>query len=221
LQLGSAAPTVRAVSLESPNATPEQALLADVTPGQRNAVRRAIEETRQREQLLSATRAARWPELAVTSSYERVGYSRQGLPEHRDFRTNWTVGARVDFPLFTAGDRSAREAEARAELTSARAELRRTEQLARLDIASASSRLSAATAAWAASEGSVREATHAYEIAALRHKEGLAIQLELFDARLALEESKAERARAARDLLVERLRAALLPDLPLSVSASR
>jgi len=62
----------------------------------------------------------------------------------------------------------------------------------------------------------VREAERAHEIALLRHREGLAIQLELSDARLALESARAERARAARDLLVERLRSALLPELPPS-----
>ena len=206
-------PAMHAVALAAAAAPP--AAPAGPGPAERAIVRRAAEDVRRREQLLSAVRASRWPELAVVSSFERVAYARQGLPEHRDFRTNWTVGARIDFPLFTGGDRSAREAEARAELAASRAELRRTERLAGLDLAAQAARLAAAEATWRATEGSVREAERAHEIAALRHREGLAIQLELSDSRLALEEARAERARAARAVLVERLRAALVRDLPV------
>jgi multidrug efflux system outer membrane protein len=144
-----------------------------------------------------------------------VAYPRTGLPGGRDFRTNWTAGARLDLPLFTGGRQRGTEREAEAELIAAHASLQRTAQLAALDSHIAAAQLAAAEAAWAASDGGVREATRAYEITALRHREGLAIQLELADARLALEDARAERARAARDVLVERLRTALLADLPL------
>ena len=50
----------------------------------------------------------------------------------------------------------------------------------------------------------------------LRFREGVSIQLELTDARLLLEQARADQARAARDVSVERVRAALLTDLPLS-----
>jgi multidrug efflux system outer membrane protein len=181
----------------------------------RSVVQAAGETVRRHEALLSASRAARWPSISLTSSYERVAYPRTGLPGGRDFRTNWTAGARLDLPLFTGGRQRGTEREAEAELIAAHASLQRTAQLAALDSHIAAAQLAAAEAAWAASDGGVREATRAYEITALRHREGLAIQLELADARLALEDARAERARAARDVLVERLRTALLADLPL------
>ncbi|HKG91707.1 MAG TPA: TolC family protein, partial [Gemmatimonadaceae bacterium] len=95
------------------------------------AVQEAAARLGQREQRLAAVRAERWPTLALTSSYERVAYARGSqLPPTRDFRTNWTVGARVELPILTAGQRQADEAEGRASVAAARAELQRTEQLA-------------------------------------------------------------------------------------------
>ena len=178
------------------------------------AVREAAARLEQRRQLLRSARAQRWPGVALTTGDERVAYARDDLPANREFRTNWTVGARIDLPLLTGGQRPGDEARALAAVTAARADLELTEQLAELMVRSAATQLAAAREAWLASEGGVAEATRAHEIAALRHREGLAIQLELSDARLALEAARSERARAARDLLVERLRTSLLAELP-------
>ena len=62
----------------------------------------------------------------------------------------------------------------------------------------------------------VQQAQRAYEIAELRYREGLSTQLELSDARLLLQQAQANRAQAARDVQVARVRLALLPDLPLT-----
>ena len=63
---------------------------------------------------------------------------------------------------------------------------------------------------------SMQQAQRAYEIAELRYREGLSTQLELSDARLLLQQAQANRAQAARDVQVARVRLALLPDLPLT-----
>ena len=215
LDLEPAAVVARAASMEAPTGGDGSAPgVAGRSVADYAAVREGAARLHQREQLLTAARAQRWPGVALTSSWERVAYSRGGIPAHQDFRTNWTVGARVDLPLLAGGQRAGDEVEADAALTAARAELRRIEQLAEFDGRAAAAQLATAEAAWAASEGAVHEAARAHEIAVVRHREGLAIQLELADARLALEAARAERARAARDLLVARLRATLLPDLP-------
>ena len=109
---------------------------------------------------------------------------------------------------------------ARADLDAARARLRLTEQLAELDTRSSIARLTAAEATLIATEASVVEATRAYEIAMLRYREGVSIQLELSDARLGLEQARADQAKAARNVSIERIRATLLPDLPLGADGS-
>jgi outer membrane protein TolC len=64
---------------------------------------------------------------------------------------------------------------------------------------------------WQASAGTIEQAERAYAIAELRNREGLSTQLELADARLALEIARANRAQAGRDVQVARARLALVP----------
>ncbi|MDQ6830328.1 MAG: hypothetical protein M3081_15835, partial [Gemmatimonadota bacterium] len=49
-----------------------------------------------------------------------------------------------------------------------------------------------------------------------RYKEGISTQTEITDSRILLQSAQANRARAARDLQIARLRVALIRDLPLS-----
>jgi outer membrane protein TolC len=62
----------------------------------------------------------------------------------------------------------------------------------------------------------VEQATRAYGIADVRYRAGVSTQLELADARLLLRQSEADRAQAARDLQIARVRLALLPELPIA-----
>lgn len=187
---------------------------------QRTAVREASESVTRGEQMVNASEAGRLPAVALTSTYERVAYPLSGNPSWSNSRANWTVGARIDFPVLTGGRQNGSDAMARSELDAARARLRLTEQLAELDTRSSIARLSAAEAALVATDASVEEATRAYEIASLRYREGVSIQLELSDARLGLEQAHADQARAARDVSVARVRATLLSDLPLGADGS-
>lgn len=108
---------------------------------------------------------------------------------------------------------------AEATLNQAEAQLAQTRQLAALDTRNALAQLTAADASWEASAGTVEQAQRAYEIAQLRFREGISTQLELADVRLQLQQARANRARAARDLQVARTRVALLPDLPIGTAS--
>jgi outer membrane protein TolC len=110
----------------------------------------------------------------------------------------------VDFAVLSGGRQHGADAKARAEL----------------DTRSSIARLAAAEAALSATDATVQEAQKAYDIASLRYREGVSIQLELSDARLGLEQARADQARAARDASVERIRALLLIDLPLGGDAA-
>jgi len=167
------------------------------------------------EQMVAASEAGHLPSVTLTSTYERVAYPLNGNPSWSKARANWTVGGRIDLPVLSGGHQHASDAIARADLDAARANLRLTQQLAELDTRSSIARLAAAEAALEATRTTVEEATRAYEIASLRYREGVSIQLELSDARLGLEQARADQARAARDASVERIRASLLIDLPL------
>jgi outer membrane protein TolC len=180
------------------------------------SVRQAETAVRIREAGVTVARAERLPNVGLTSSFGQVGYPSSGaFPAAGDFRTNWTLGASVQVPIFTGFRLRANEVSARADLTDATARLQQARELAELDAASARQELTAAEAVWQASEGTVQQAERAYEIAALRYREGVSTQLELSDSRLALLIVQANRAQAARDVQVARARVALLPNLPL------
>jgi outer membrane protein TolC len=169
-----------------------------------------------REAAINIAQSARRPTLTLASSYAGGGYPRDGfIPAPSDFRTNASVSVNVQIPIFTGMRIRAEERGARADLAQARAELEQTRELAVLDAATASQDLAAAQAAWEANAGTVQQAERAYQIAELRNREGLSTQLELADSRLSLEIAQANRAQAARDLQVARIRVALLPRLPM------
>jgi outer membrane protein len=144
-----------------------------------------------------------------------VGYPASGLPGWGDFLNNWTVAVGVQVPLFTGGRIRGDELVARANTDEARARLQQVRELAALDTRSALARLEAAEAEWRASGGTVGQAVKAYTIAELRYREGISTQTELSDSRILLQQAQANRALAARDYQVARMRVALLRDLPL------
>jgi outer membrane protein TolC len=171
------------------------------------------------EETVRIARAQRWPALFFTSNYGLVAYP-SGFPGSGEWRTNWSVGASLSVPVLTGGRIGADVAIARAGVEEAAARLRLTRELAAVDTESARQELLAARAEWDASGSTIQQASRAYEIAELRYREGLSTQLELSDSRLLLAESLVTRARAARDLQVQRIRFALLPELPLGAGGT-
>lgn len=160
--------------------------------------------------------AERLPSVSLSSQYSKVGYPSSGVwPGADDFRTNWSLSANVQVPVFTGGRLRAEAQAARADLRAAEARLTQAREQVELVTATTRQDLTAADAVWVASAGTVDQAERAYQIAELRYREGLSTQLELTDARLALQVAQANRAQAARDLQTARVRVALLPDLPV------
>jgi hypothetical protein len=121
-------------------------------------------------------------------------------------------------PLFTGWRIRGDELVARANVDEARLRLRQTTELAALDAQSSLASLAEAEAAWAASAGTAEQAARAYTIAEVRYREGISTQVELSESRILLQQAQANRALAARDLQVARVRLALLRDLPLNGS---
>jgi outer membrane protein len=188
----------------------------DSLAGNRSAIMQAMEAVRVQEAQITIARAQRLPSLSLNMSYGKVGYPNGVTPFDTRFRTNWTVGASIQLPLFTGGRLAGESLIARANLEESRARLEMTREAAAVDARDAFERLAAAQAAWEASSGTVQQADQAYAIAEVRFAEGISTQLELNDSRILLQQAQANRAMAARDLQIARLRTALLPWLPLS-----
>ena len=190
----------------------------DTATEARAPVRQATEGVRAQENLLTAARAERFPALSLSTQFARIGYPDRGLPGWNDFVSDWTVSLGFQVPIFTGGRLRGKNLVARADLDEARLRLRQVAELAQLDTRSSLSGLRAAEATWEASQGTVEQARKAYSIAEIRYREGISTQTELSDSRIQLQQAEANRAVAARDLQVARVRMAWSADLPLEAS---
>lgn len=194
----------------------------DITPQniERIPVQQASERLNAAREQVDAAKAQRWPSISVNSQYGLVAYSREFLPSLNSFRDNWTIGAALSIPIYTGGRIPAEIDLARAGVLEAQAQLDQTVEAARLDLESALAELRRAQAQWEATASTIAQAERAYDIARLRYREGVSIQLEIENARLQLEQARANRAQAARDLWVAQTRVELLPYLPLGGTQS-
>jgi outer membrane protein len=188
---------------------------ADTGTDVRAPVRQASEAVSSQEGLLRAARGQRWPQVSLTSDYAEIGYPNDASPFGTNYLSDWVVAVGVQVPLFTGGRIKGDVAVARAGLEQAQLRLQQTRELAQLDARSTQLQLQAAVAAWEASAGTEEQADRAYQIADIRYREGISTQTELNDLRIQLAQAQANRAQAARDLQVARMRLALLPALPL------
>ncbi|MDP9202984.1 MAG: TolC family protein [Gemmatimonadota bacterium] len=193
-------------------------ITSDTTAADRATVRQAAEAIDAQRGLLKIAKAQRFPTLALTSQYGKVAFPLTGLPGSGDFRTNWTIALASQFPLFTGGRIKGEQMVAEANVRDAQARYDQLREFAALDSRVTINNLLQARAAWQASLGTAEQAGRAYSIAEVRYKEGISTQLELNDARILLEQAVANRALAARNLQVARVKLALLPDLPLQTT---
>lgn len=186
----------------------------DTAVAMRAPVREASASVDAAEGTLDAARGSRWPIVRLSSSYAKITFPDDVFRWER-MLTDWTVSVRASVPLFTGGRIKGEVEAARAEADIARLRLRQAREAASREAVSAAQLLDAATASFAASTGTAEQAARAYQIAEVRVREGLSTLTDLADARLQRQQADANRAQAARDLQVARLRVLLLRDLPL------
>jgi outer membrane protein TolC len=169
---------------------------------------------------LRVARSQQWPQLTLSSDYAEFGYPTDVSPVGTSYLSDWAVTLGVQLPLFTGGRIRGDREVARANLEQAKLRLQQTRELAQVDARSAQLQLASAEAAWQASSGTEEQATRAYQIAEIRYREGISTQTELNDLRIQQSQAQVNRAQAARDLQVARMRLVLLPALPLATQAS-
>jgi outer membrane protein TolC len=188
---------------------------SDTTSEARATVRQLAENVNAQEAQLRVAKSEYLPTLTLSSSYGRVAFPSAGFPEWNSFVNNWTVTLGATMPLFTGGRIRGENVVAAANVTEAKARFQQTREFAALDARQAVAQLEQAAATLAASAGTAEQATRAYTIAEVRFREGLSTQLELSESRVLLQQARWNRATAARDFQVARLRLTLLKDLPL------
>lgn len=188
---------------------------SDTAAAARVAVLQAEQSVRMQEGQVAVARAQGRPNVSVVSNYGLTAYPQDLLPRRSDFADNLTVGLQVSVPVFDGGRVRGSVVQAQGGLEQARARLQQTREGAVLDARSRVEAVETALATFASTAGSVEEAQRAYEVAQLRYQEGISTLIEVNDARLALGQAQADRARAARNLYVARVQLRLVRDLPL------
>jgi outer membrane protein TolC len=190
---------------------------ADTATTARAPVRQAEKGLEVARQQLRASRAQRYPSLGLSTNYQRFAYPANGFANSlTDFFPNWTVGLQVSWPFFSGGRVRGEIMAAEAGVVEAEQRLKQVREGAELETRQAIAQLEEAEATWIASIGTADQAARAYEIAEVRFREGISTQLELSESRVQLQQALANRARAARDVQVARVRLALLHHLPLA-----
>lgn len=208
---GTAGPTLPAIVANAPT---------DTVTSDRAPVRELDESIRAQKAEVKIARAERFPSLALVSNYQRLYFPAQFYPTLGKGVNNWTVGLSTNFPILDGGRIKGDQLIAQAGLDQARAQREQTRHLAALDTRIALNALEEAQASWEAGRGTADQAQRAYGIDQVRYREGISTQTDLSQSRLLLEQSLANRAQAARNLAVARVRLALLRDLPLQGGAS-
>jgi outer membrane protein TolC len=213
---------IAAVAAGSTNPMPANVdvVAPDTNVSDRAPVRQLEESVRAQQGLLRVARAERWPAVQLTTGYQRLYFPTTVFPQLDNARENWTIGVSASVPLFTGGRIKGSEMIAEGNLEMARARLQQTREFAALDARVALSALEQAVATWRASAGTAEQAARAYSIDQIRYREGISTQTDLSASRLLLEQSLANRAQAARDLAVARVKLALLKDLPLQAGGA-
>lgn len=191
---------------------------ADTSIAGRAAVQQVEEGVNAQREALRIARAQRLPSVAVQTNYQRFAYPSNAdvLPRawNRTY-PNWTLTLGVSVPIFTGFRIRGDELVAKANLTEAEQRHAQARELAALEAELAVAQLEQAQAAWLGSVGTDEQASRAYRIAEVRFAEGISTQLELAESRILLQQARANRIVAARDVELARIRLALIKELPL------
>lgn len=193
---------------------------ADTSADARATVRQLEESLRAQEANLSVARSQWIPTISLSSQYAKLNFPSDPVPGLSNWLTNWSVAIGASFPIFTGGANKGGTLIAQAAVDDSRARLQQTRELASLEAMQVLAQLDQAESQLAASAGTSEQAARAYSIADVRYREGISTQLELSESRLLLEQARANRALAARNVNVARMRLVLLKDLPLGAGAS-
>ncbi|MFQ5675918.1 MAG: TolC family protein [bacterium] len=139
------------------------------------------------------------PSLTLVGDYQFQGQSsdlRFGATERS---TSLTAGLSLRFDIFNGFATSARIQQAQAQANKVLHQMENISQLIKLEVEQATLRMKDAQERISARQKSVEQAQKAYQIAEVRYDSGIGTQLELFDARLALNRTKTNYLQAIYD----------------------
>jgi outer membrane protein TolC len=148
-------------------------------------------------------RGAFFPDISVGVNYGKLGYPTDPFNFNSlDWRTDWNATVGVRIPIFDGLRRNAQLDQAQVNLTNARLQLAQLREGVQLQYQQALGERQRAQEEIAARQQTVTQAQRVYDLTVLRYERGLATQLEVSDARLALLQARTNLAQALSDFYV-------------------
>jgi outer membrane protein len=145
-------------------------------------------------------RAAFYPTVAFTGALNRQAYpSAMRFPSGSDWRDDWSLGFAVQWPLFQGMKRSADLDAAHAQVRQAQAQAEQLRDGLRIQYQQALGEFERAKMQIDAASRTAAQAQKVYDLTELRFGEGLATQLDVSSARLALQQARINEVQAYHD----------------------
>ncbi|HEX2166688.1 MAG TPA: TolC family protein [Longimicrobiales bacterium] len=181
--------------------------LAEAEPQleRRAAIAGAEQQVEIRREQVDIARGAYLPSVNLQANLSRQAFPSGFVPS--EWQDDWTVGFVVQWPLFQGLRRGAEVDAAQAQVRQAELQVDQLREGVRLEYEQALGELEQARAQIAAATRNVTQATRVYELTELRYSEGLATQLDVSDARLALQQARMNEANAYHDFYLALARA--------------
>ena len=181
--------------------------LAEAEPqlARRASIEAAEQQVEIRREQVDIARGAFLPNVNLQANLSRQAFPSGFVPS--DWQDDWTVGFVVQWPLFQGFRRGAEVDAAQAQVRQAELQADQLREGVRLEYEQAQGELEQARAQIAAATRTVAQATRVYELTELRYAEGLATQLDVSDARLALQQARMNEANAYHDFYLALARA--------------
>ncbi|MGH7446815.1 MAG: TolC family protein, partial [Longimicrobiales bacterium] len=171
----------------------------------RASIEAAERQIEMRREQVDIARSAFLPSVNLTANLSRQAFPSGFMP--REWQDDWTVGFVVQWPLFQGLRRGAEVDAAQAQVRQAELQADQLRQGVQLEYEQAQGELEQARAQIAAATRTVAQAVRVYDLTELRYTEGLATQLDVSDARLALQQARMNEANAYHDFYLALARA--------------
>lgn len=171
--------------------------------GQRASIAAAERMVRMRQLGVRIARGAFLPAISVGMNYGRIAYPTDPFRlSGVQWRSDWNATIGVQIPIFDGLRRNAQLNLAQTQLSQAQLQLAQLQEGVQLQYQQATGERQRAATAIAARQQTVTQAQRVYDLTVLRYDRGLATQLEVTDARLALLQARTNLAQALSDFYV-------------------
>ncbi|WP_372635360.1 TolC family protein [Fodinibius sp.] len=168
-------------------------------PEQRPDLQALSERVGAREAEVSAVQGEWFPQVSLVGRYVYARPNQYFFAEQDQFRGTWEAGVRLQWNIWSGGQRTAEASQARAQLRKAEVQLADRREQARVEISRQQLELERSAEAIEVAASSVDAAKEAFRSARREYEEGVALSEQVLDAEHAYRKAQARHAEAVAD----------------------